>query len=88
MRERMTEVQQHIQMIHPQAIVTRPRYYAEAQDKIIRAEVQQMIKDDIIELSISPFSSEVVLARKPNGEWRFCVDYRDINEELPQEASS
>jgi hypothetical protein len=50
-----------------------------------QAEVNEMLKymqrRGVIEESDSPWSSPVVV-RKRNGELRFCVDYRKLNEIL------
>ncbi len=42
--------------------------------------VQDLLKRGLIEPSESPWASPTVLVRKKNGETRFCVDYRRVNE--------
>ncbi len=45
----------------------------------MQAEIQKMLDKDVIETSNSPSATSVVLVRKKDGGWRFCIDFRKLN---------
>ena len=52
---------------------------------VVEHEVHKMLQG-VVRPSTSPWSSPVVMVRKKDGGWRFCVDYRKVNSVTRQDA--
>ncbi|UYV70851.1 hypothetical protein LAZ67_8000851 [Cordylochernes scorpioides] len=61
-------------------VTIRPYRVPICDQREIRSQIRQMLDNDIIEPSYSPFSSPVTLVTKRDKTKRFCIDYRKVNE--------
>jgi len=55
------------------------RRHPVAQLDIIDQQVEDMLAHDLIEPSVGPWASNVILVRRKDGLYRFCVDLRAVN---------
>ncbi|UYV66396.1 hypothetical protein LAZ67_4001541 [Cordylochernes scorpioides] len=63
---------------HP-PIKQRPYRVSKREREIMQKEVDTMLERKVIQPSESPWSAPVVLVKKKDGTWRFCVDFRRLN---------
>lgn len=64
----------------------RPYYRTVEQRKELQREVDKLILDNIVRPSTSPWSSPVILKKKPDGTFRFLVDFRRLNSITKKDA--
>jgi len=55
-------------------------------EKEVSWQVQDLLDRDLIEPAYGAWSSPVVLVKKKDGSWKFCVDYRRLNSITIQDA--
>ncbi|XP_015438093.1 PREDICTED: uncharacterized protein LOC107193203 [Dufourea novaeangliae] len=62
------------------------RDYITCMQEAIYAEVDRLLDEDIIEPSSSEWSSPIVMVKKANGKYRFCLDFRKVNSVSKKDA--
>lgn len=75
-----TSVKHTIEVANTRPIVQRPYRRTAEQEKLIDEMCEEFHRNKIIRPSQSPWASPVVLQKKKDGSWRFCIDYRRLNE--------
>lgn len=63
-------------------IAQRPRRISLAEQQLVEKQVAEWLKDGIICVSFSEYSSPLVLIKKKDGGTRICIDYRPINKKI------
>ena len=57
-----------------------PRRLPNSLRTVVEDQVGEMLENNIIKPSNSPWSGPMVLVRKKDGTWRFCIDFRKLND--------
>ena len=57
-----------------------PRPQGPIKQKDVDEQTQKMLDADVIRFSQASAYSQVLLVPKPDGTWRFCVDFRKLNQ--------
>ncbi|GFU69236.1 retrovirus-related Pol polyprotein from transposon 297 [Trichonephila clavipes] len=60
-------------------IATSPFIMNPVKKEVLRKQIEELLRQDVIEECESPYAAPVVLVPKPNGKVRLCVDYRKLN---------
>ncbi|KAE8973500.1 hypothetical protein PR001_g26291, partial [Phytophthora rubi] len=74
------DLQHHIDTGSAAPIMLKRRRNAQMEDKVIEDNVDKMLKAGVIEEGNGAWGFPVVLVRKKDGEVRFCVDHRALND--------
>ena len=82
LKQTLAVVNHKFRLGNPQPFQEAPRHYAEEKRQYIDAQVREMLRDGIIDHTTSPFSWAIVIASKKDGDYRFCVDYRRLNDHI------
>jgi hypothetical protein len=56
-----------------------PRRLGAEKEAEVDKQIQKLRNQDLIEPAFGAWSSPVVLVKKKDGSWRFCIDYRRLN---------
>lgn len=68
-----------IQLTSDKPVSRRPYRIAFAKRPVVTKIIKELLANDIIRPSTSPYASPIVLAKKQSGEDRLCIDFRELN---------
>ncbi|GFV95734.1 retrovirus-related Pol polyprotein from transposon 412 [Trichonephila clavipes] len=71
-----------IALTDDEPIFHKPQRLPFAERDIVDAQVEEWIKNGIVQPCSSPYASQVVVVKKKDGKSRVCIDYRRLNRKL------
>jgi hypothetical protein len=66
-------------------VAVRPYCYPQLQKDELERQCEAMLTQGVIRPSTSAFSAPVLLMRKADNMWRFCIDYRVLNDKTAKD---
>uniref|UniRef100_A0AAG5DQN0 RNA-directed DNA polymerase n=1 Tax=Anopheles atroparvus TaxID=41427 RepID=A0AAG5DQN0_ANOAO len=81
-----SEVETKIILYDETPVRSTPRRFAPREKAVLEATISEWLEKGIIKESESDFASPVTLARKKDGSFRVCVDYRELNRKMVKDC--
>jgi hypothetical protein len=69
-------------------VVVRPYRYAHLQKEELESQCTDMLHHGVIRPSSSTFSAPMLLVKKQDGSWHFCIDYWVLNSKMMKDKFS
>ncbi|GFV67195.1 retrovirus-related Pol polyprotein from transposon 297 [Trichonephila clavipes] len=66
-------------VITPFPIATTPYRMNPVKKEVLKEQIEELLRQNVMEECKSPYTLPVVLVPKPNWKVRLCVDYRKLN---------
>lgn len=83
--KKKSNVELRIVLTDENPIYQSPRRLSPLEKNIVDQQIEEWTHQKIIQPSTSDFASPIVLAKKKNGQYRLCIDYRRVNKKIIKE---
>ncbi|GFX57451.1 retrovirus-related Pol polyprotein from transposon 412 [Trichonephila clavipes] len=81
-KTKTVNIELDIALTDDEPIFHKSRHLPFAERNIVDAQVDEWVKNGIVEPCSSPYASQVVVVKKKDGKSRVCIDYRRLNRKL------
>ncbi|GFW96917.1 retrovirus-related Pol polyprotein from transposon 412 [Trichonephila clavipes] len=78
-KTKTVNIELDIALTDDEPIFHKPRRLPFSERDIVDAQVDEWVKNGIVEPCSSPYASQVVVVKKKDGKSRVCIDYRRLN---------
>ncbi len=79
-------IEHQISLLDEAPVCQRYRRLPPSQCEEVKAHIKQLLEQNVIRESCSPYSSPIVIVKKKDGSIRMCVDYRQLNAKTRRDA--